>query len=228
MTAPHKRSDICFLLLPGFAPDAIPVLKLRDVLTKQGFPAVATNFFGDQKVKDFSKLTIEETKSGVSALVDDLAGKYEKVIGIGISLGGALLLEHAKKKNKLSGIVSIGTPYRVKNLPLIRLGLFFLPIIDPVSRWLGKGKRWLPLGASKMMVDYLQYEFPKDIEAITTPALLLHSKRDPVTDYRALSEFFDRLGSPRKEVYISENGNHVIDNNPQIVWEQTQRFFKLF
>lgn len=121
-----NKADFCFILLPGFSPDDVPVKGIKADIEKLGYAAVAANFWGvkprgghapggNDPAINLSTLTIEECKSGVTSLIDKARQKYKYVVGIGISLGGALLLEHAKEHDDLFCVVSVGTPFSIKN-----------------------------------------------------------------------------------------------------------------
>jgi len=226
---PPSAQNICFILLPGFAPDHVPVLALKQALAKRGYAVIASNFFGDSTIDDFRKLSIEQCRENISGLINNTAAKYDRVIGIGVSLGGALFLECAKTNNDLSGIVSIGTPFRLKFRGPMRVGEFLLPFIYPVWRKLEKNKSWrlLPIGAGPAVIHYLENEFLDGLESIRCPVLFMHSKKDLVTDYRALDEYSKKISSGQKEVILSENGNHVIDYNPDFIFDRLVKFFNL-
>jgi esterase/lipase len=219
---------ICFILIPGLAPDNYPVLGLEKILKDRGFEVIATNFFGNVGVDDFSQLTISQCIDNISSLINKAAVEHEAVFGIGISLGGALLLEHAKNGNKLDGIVSIGTPFRLKNKKMIFWGQKIIPLIYPFWRRLQKYKRLRlsPIGAAVMSLEYMEGEFLKKLENITVPVLFLHSKKDRITDHNALREFFSVLSSPKKDMYFFDNGGHVINYSPLII-EKALTFFDL-
>jgi len=228
MKAMHKgNSKICFILLPGLAPDTVPVIGIKAALEEQGFSVVADNFFGDIEVNDFSKLTAEDCINNISKTIDRISEKYEMFFGIGISLGGALLLEYSKKGGNLNGIVSIGTPFRLSHRGFIRIVQKIYPFIYPVWKRLQKYKklRLLPIGAGNMVIDYLENKFLNNLDQINTPLLFLHSKKDNVTDYRALSEFVPLLSSKEKEITFFDNGNHVIDCNPELIMKYALDFF---
>lgn len=211
--AEKSNSSTCFVLLPGFSPDNVPVLNLKKHLEKRGHTAIASNFYGEKEISDFATLTINQCQDNLYRIIRAAKDKHNKVIGIGVSLGGALLLDHAKKENNLDAIISIGTPFKVKNVKLIRVGQIFLPVIHPFWKiWnKKKGHRLPPIAATKMVMDYLCLKFPLDLEKISTPVLFLHSKKDRITDYQVLSEHSDKLTSAKKEIIFFDNGGHVIN-----------------
>jgi esterase/lipase len=225
----NNTEKICFILIAGFAPDETPVLELKKSLEKRGYDSIAKGFFGNMMNQDFHLFTATECIKNISKLIDDAKCKYDKVFGIGISLGGAFLIEYAKKKNNLDGIASIGTPFRLKKQKLIKIGQMFFPLVYPVWKQLQKIKklRLLPIGAGNMVVKYLQNDFIKGLDTITVPLLFLHSKKDPVTDYKAIEKFSAQISSTRKKTVFFDNGNHVINNDAESIITQALEFFDL-
>ncbi len=198
------------------------------MLKDRGYGATALSFYGSQNVVDFTDITEQECVDAVSVTVNALAREGTEVYGIGVSLGGALLLEHAKRHDTLSGIVSIGTPFRLRHRWAIDLGFRLLPVAYPLWRRLQRRKhlRLSPIGAAKAMIGYMEGTFLRDLESITTPTLFLHSRKDQVTDHQALAEYVPKISSVRKKVVFFKNGNHVIDYNPLTV-EWALEFFGL-
>src|ERR1035437_3431620 len=125
-----QNNKIAFIVIPGFAPDNYPVIHLRDKLISLGYHAVAIPFWGDARIHNLSDLTIEQCEEGVANVISSLLKEYEYVIGIGISLGAALLIEYAKIHDDLSHIVSIGTPFKLKNRMIIKLLFLLYPLIN--------------------------------------------------------------------------------------------------
>jgi esterase/lipase len=224
-----NNSKICFVLIAGFSSDAQQIWKLGDVLKLAGYSVVIGSFYGKTEVDDFSRLTEEECIDNISALINKATEKYERVYGLGISLGGALLLEYAKKENRLSGIVSVGTPFLLRNIRYIRFGIKFFPIIYPVWKHLQKIKKFRlsPIGAVSMAVNYMEGKFLENLDRITTPTLFLHSKRDSVTDYRVLEKYAAMLSVTKHETIYFNNGNHVVDDNPMLIAKHAVDFFGL-
>ncbi len=224
-----EKSKPCFILLPGFAPDNFPVLPLKNHLESLGYPVVASNFWGRETRPDFFKLTLDQCLEGVAELIRETKNKYDQVIGIGISLGGSLLIEHAKNNSNLDSIISVGTPFKIRNRKLISLGLISLPVIYPLWGLLtGMGEMRLPpIGATRMVVDYLEGEFLNNFEKVKTPILFLHSKRDRITDYQAVPEFSKKFSLVDKEIIIFENGDHVINYDPKMIILSALKFLNL-
>jgi len=225
----NNTEKICFILIAGFAPDNIPVMGLKKALQKKGFDAIASGFFGKEDFEDFESLTATGCVENIAKIIKDAQRSHDKVIGIGISLGGAFLLEYAKTRHDLDGIISIGTPFRLKNMRLIKIARFLFPLFYPVWKRLQRIKRLrlVPIGAGIMMVEYLQNVFTVGLESVDVPVLFMHSRKDVVTDAAAVEEFVIRISSEKKQCVYFNNGNHVIDNNPELIIKHAFEFFDL-
>lgn len=225
----NDPSKIHFVLVAGFSSDNEETFWLRDILRAKGYGVTAVSFYGAKIRTEFGSLTEEDCVRNLAEVIEKAAKKSEVVFGIGISLGGALLLEHAKTHTDLAGIASVGTPFRLKNKKLLATGLaIILPLIYPVWKRLQKHERLRlsPLGAVRMSINFMNRRFLENLDQVKTPALFLHSKKDRVTDWRALEEYLPKLGSAKKEILFFDNGNHVINYSPLIV-EKTLEFFNL-
>ena len=74
-----------------------------------------------------------------------------------------------------------------------------------------------PLGVSPAVYAYLEGDFLRGLERIQSPVVFLHSKLDGVTDYRAVSEYAERLSSSKKHVVVLKNGDHVINYDADVI-----------
>jgi esterase/lipase len=222
------KSKIHFVLIAGFSSDHKEAYGLKHSLMKLGYSAYAISFYGKDYIDDFTNVTKEQCIANVCQYIDDCCDQYDEVYGIGISLGGSLLLEYAKNKSRLKGMVSIGTPFKLKKRGLISIAQFLLPIFYPVWRRLQKIKklRLSPVGAGKEMIGYMENEFLLNLDKVKTPVLFLQSKKDKVTDWHALEDNFAKVGSPIKEIEYFHNGRHVIDHDPDLVRDMSLEFLK--
>lgn len=219
----------CFILLPGFSPDNYPVLELKRMLEAKGHAAIASSFYGTEIIRDLTHLAMEDCLQNLSQIIREAKKNHDRVFGIGISLGAAILLEHAKKEKNLDGIVSIGTPFKLKHQKLIRLGQIPVPLVKPFWRVAGKFRklRLPPIAAGKVVLNFLRRDFTSNLESITVPTLFFHSKKDGVTDYRVVQEFSDRMASLKKEIIFFDNVGHVINGHTNKVLEHIFEFFEL-
>jgi esterase/lipase len=223
------KSKIFFALVAGLSSDQLEAMGLKKSLEKRGFGAEAISFYGEGYIDDFTDLKISDCVTNITNFISKRTKKYEAVFGVGISLGGALLLEHAKCADDLKGIASIGTPFKLNNKAWINFGQLFLPLIYLFWRPLQKIKRLRlnPLGATNTVMEYLEKGLFENLAAIKTPVLLLHSKKDPVSSYAVLPKYLSLIASEKKEIIYFDNGNHVIDHDPDLVIKDILDFFKI-
>jgi carboxylesterase len=223
------KNKIHFVLIAGFSADHMEAVEMKYILEEKGYSAEAISFYGRNYIDDFTHLTLVECLRNISEAINEKAKKYDAVYGIGISLGGALLLEYAKKFSNLKGIVSIGTPVKLSNRKLLAAGQKIIPLIYPVWRRLQKIKqlRLNPIGATKIVINYLEDDLPKNLEKINIPVLLIHSKKDLVSDYRALPDFLEKIKSEKKKIIFSDSGNHVINNDSELIIKYALDFFEI-
>jgi esterase/lipase len=223
------KSRIHFVLVAGFSSDHLEALKVKGKLEDIGFSANAISFYGKEYRDNFSGMTAAECIGNVSEVINDACEKYAAVFGVGISLGGSFLLEHAKRHNNLKGIVGIGVPFKLRKTKLLHLGQKFLPIILLIWNHLQKIKklRLSPIGAANTVIEYLEGEALKNLAEVKTPILFIHSKKDPVSDYQAIPEFLNIISSTQKKIIFFENGNHVVNHDFNSMMKHTLDFFDI-
>lgn len=216
-----------FVILTGFSPDTREALNIKKYLGSLGYSALVSNFWGHPAPKDLSTLSVEHSVKRLGELVKKAKQQYsQKIIGIGICLGGAFLMEYAKTQNNLDCIVSIGTPFKLKKKKLIDATVKIFPFISPVWKALKKFKRLRlrPVETGKMLLSYLEGQFLEGFDKIRTPVLFMHSRRDRLTDFKALGEYTQKFTACRKQVIVFEKVNHVINYDSQKIVENVFKF----
>jgi esterase/lipase len=225
MSIHENKANICFLLVPGFAPEFDPISQLQKHFQEMGYSVVATNFWGEGSVDDFSKLTAEQCTENLKKLIAKLKLEYKFVIGIGISLGAAFLIEHAKTHRDLDYIVSIGTPFKLKNLFFINIACSVPGVIRFI--WLllkgTNNQKILLLPSTIMVKEYLVGSFLHGFHKVQTPILFLHSRKDNITDYRAIDRFLDDFRVPKSAVYFDDT-NHVFEYDGVVILSEIIKF----
>jgi esterase/lipase len=224
MGTPHK--NICFVVLPGLAPDAVPILPLRDYLEKQGYAVIASSFWGEAPVTDFSELTIDECIAGIGVLVQKARQRAPVVIGIGVSMGGALLIEYAKDHDDLDAVVSIGAPFKLRKRRLMDIIYALVPVIHPVWKAFSKAERArpFPFPVVPQSIDFFEHRFVENLKKVKCPVLLINGKKDPLVDYRAVAAYAKQFVNAPVKVVIEENGRHNFDLGEKIIQENILEF----
>lgn len=220
-----QKKNICFLVLPGFSLDNTSMRDITQALEALDYPVFSVNFWGNNEQRDFSKLTMEECRVGVAEEINKLSESYEHIVGIGMSLGGALLLDYAKHNDKLYCIVGVGIPFKLKYELFIRFGLFFLPIARLYYRITPRKFKWV---ASGKVVRYLTRDFVQDIDRVRTRVLLLHTTTDFVADRAVVDEFLNMMASTKKQVVYMKNPDHIMDCDSKIILPALSNFLNSY
>ena len=216
----------CFVFMAGFVSHKDSLSLIKQAIEGLGHTAILTHFWGDRSVTDFSKLTIQDCMDGIEELITPLTKQFDEVVGIGVSISGALFLEYAKTHHDLKAVVSIGTPFKVENKWLINIGFAVYPVVKFLINHIPKysSAEMQPLLASKVIVNYFYKDFPKNLGEITTPVLMLHGEEDTVTDGSVLPRYLATFGSVHKELVFVPHADHVVNYNADVIVSRTLQF----
>ncbi len=208
------------LLVHGFTATPQEMHALGEHLAREGFGVLGVRLFGHATdIRDMLRARWTDWLASVEGGYNLLRGSTDRVIIMGLSLGGALALLFAAY-TPVAGVVAMSTPYALRADPRLRL-----------ARLLGGIVRFVPKGppdyrdpqAAIDRRDYKAYPVPavKQLEAalaelrtalprVTAPLLLIHSEEDDfVTPDNAVS-IYQRVGSSDKARVLVKNSNHVI------------------
>ena len=213
----------CFIIVPGFDKDTSSVENIKKELEETGYAAFSVNFWGDGEV-NFRTLTMHQAVAGLKSKIEEKAKHYDHVIAIGISLGGALLLEYAKQDSEIDTIVGVGIPFRLQyHYSLAFSSYVFFPILMLWWNLTGSHIKWL---ASHRVQKYLSGTFQTNLTAIKTPILLLQSTRDKVVNPVATKRYFETLVTPIKKLIMVDDVDHVLAQNEPIIFSECIKFVR--
>lgn len=224
------------LLVHGFTATPQEMRGLGEHLAERGFSVLGVRLFGHATdIQDMLRARWTDWFASVEDGYNLLSGSTDRVIIMGLSLGGVLALLFAAS-TPVAGVVAMSTPYALPADP--RLGL---------ARLLGRIVRFVPKGprhyrdpqAAIDRRDYRAYPLLAvgQVEAalaalraavsrVTAPLLLINSKEDDfVTPDNAIA-IYQRVGSSDEARMLVENSNHVItlDAARQQVFEAAAAF----
>jgi esterase/lipase len=220
----NTNKKFCFVILPGFAVSAMPIAPVENYIRSQGYLVYSSHFWGEQEIKDFSKLSLDDCIEGIHAFVQRVKKETDReIVGVGVSLGGALFIEYAKKYKDLDYIVSIGTPFKLKNRKLISIGLFlgsYVKYVRPTS------VDFEILGSSKMVVNFFEGKFMEHFEKVTTPILFLHSKKDNITYFNVVHKNIAKFVNTKTQLVVFENKDHVINYDAEAILSTILKYLR--
>jgi len=221
----NPNSKLGIYLIHGFSSTTYEVKKLAEHLAQQGYYVQADNLPGHSTtIEDCNLTTHDEWLSFVEQKIASMYTKCDKVIVMGVSMGGVLTL-HLASIFPLDGAVVAGGLFKFKNefnvRVLVRLLHRFKSTQIKRKNFTNKqlkminnqfyGYDYYPLIAlneMRKMVDKVK----DNLHKISSPILLIHSK----IDQTAIFENFHIIKNLLKKSTLStlvleKTGHHVFD-----------------
>lgn len=224
------------LLVHGFTASPQEMRGLGEHLAQQSHTVLGVRLFAHgTRVRDMLRARWTDWYASVEDGYWMLRGSTERVVVVGLSLGGVLSLLLAARQS-VAGVAALSTPHSEKR------DLRFL--VARLLRWLTpyypKGPPdWRDAEAGKSRVAYDVYplgglaEVSKAMAAmravlpdITVPTLLLHSMEDDFVPPENSRRILQAVGSDRKNLILIENSNHILtlDRARQQVYQHVADF----
>jgi carboxylesterase len=230
------------LLLHGLTSTPYEMRSLGEHLHAAGYSVAGVRLAGHgSSEEDLERTAWRDWYSSAGAAADEIAGRCERVVAIGLSMGALLALHLAHERpGQITGLVLLSSALRVSSrwsgvigrlrfsTPLLPLRLRFIAkpssdIADPEARRRQPGYRRIPLRAVAEL-DALQRRVRRLLPDLHQPALVIHARQDhtaPLENLRLLR----RLPGLHKVVVLEES-YHVItvDREKQRVAEEVVGF----
>jgi len=226
------------LLIHGFTGTPKEMLSMGKYFSDRGYSVLGVRLAGHAtQPEDLIRTNWQDWMSSVEDGYYQLLGFSDKIVIAGLSMGGVLSLLFAVQ-NKISGLITMSTPYSLPSDPRIR----FLPWLWRVMPGVPKGDPdWQDIALQEDHISYSYYptkgilelrslvtEMQSALPNITTPTLLMHSRKDRGVKYEHMEKIFNKIGSLEKEMFTIENSGHVIvrDLEKDRVFEAAANFIQ--
>ncbi len=228
------------LLIHGFTGAPTEMRPLGEYLAENGFSVLGVRLSGHgTKMADLKRSHWQDWSASVLDGWNLLQSTTDKIILIGLSMGGTLALYHASFL-PVQGIVSLSAPYRIDPDPRLAV----LQILSHFIPYVSKGDSdWQDQNAIEEHFSYEKYptkailqlnlllkEMQVSLPKITAPALLIHSKKDLGVNPENLTLIYQNLGTKEgdKEMVWLENSGHVVTRDLEkiTVFNKVLRFTK--
>ena len=217
------------LLIHGWASAPADWHDLPQQLAERGVSAHAMLLPGHgTSPRTFGEVELAEYRAAVEREFDDLASRYDEVAVAGFSMGAALALDLATRRDV--DRVALMAPYFDIHDPTwtilpvhtwARLLDGLVPFVDsgPSPVALNKQEnadrivkyRVLPLSAMRPLCEIgLYVREPEVLEAITAPVLMIVSEGDEAADPDIAKDAFKDLGSGEKELVVVHRSSHQL------------------
>lgn len=210
------------LLIHGFTGAPTEMRPLGDFLAEQGYSVLGIRLSGHgTKMADIQRSHWQDWAGSVLDGWHLLQSSTDKIILMGLSMGGVLALYHSSFL-PVQGVVSMSTPYQLESDPKLVL----LPFLTRIIPHIKKGKSdWHDPDAAIGHISYEKYSTRAIVQLthllqamrislpkVTVPALLMHAKGDLSVDPENMSRIYRELGTAEenKEMVWLENSGHVV------------------
>lgn len=230
------------LLVHGFSGAPDEMRWIGEYLAGRGFSALGVRLFGHAtQPADMNRARWRDWLASVEDGYHLLSGQCDRVIAMGLSLGGALSLLAARQL-PLAGVVVMATPVAVPDPRVARLRWAiplvsrFIPFLEPPppspSSVRGTSDEHLhypvyPVRAAAELHDVLG-AMRRGLAQVTAPVLLLYSTDDPAVPRSHAEQIHQRLGSADRQLQWIEGGGHVIPRGPgrEIAFRAAEQFVR--
>jgi len=218
-----RLADVGCLLVHGFNGGAYDMQELAAYLEARG--VVTNNMLlpgHGTHVWAMGTVTWKDWVAGVLAGYDAVWARARRVVLIGHSLGGALVLYVAARR-PVDGVVALCAPLHMQPGLALLVGMArwllpYLPIVhqdiaDPVARRAyatgAQGYAWTSLGAAHHIFRFLPH-LEAALPRVTVPALIVTARQDHVVPPADSREIYRRIGSTQKEFLELPRSSHIV------------------
>lgn len=167
--------------------------------------------------RDLNGVTYKDWVADAEGALVELAKTVDKVVVVGLSMGGLMALDLGiHYPDLVAGVVSVAAALKFAN-PLACLTPWISRLIpywpsQPSYQDQEKGKRcknyqWFPSKAFASLYDYA-HKIEEELPRLRVPILILHSKKDSVIKPQAAQEIYEKVSSEHKEIKWFEKSGH--------------------
>lgn len=219
-----RSSAVGVLLLHGFTSSPREFLDMAKFLASKNISVYVPAIAGHATTpEDLAKTTIGEWQSSVEDAYVMLKKQVDKVYIIGSSFGGNLAFDLAYKfSDSISGIVSLGTPIKVRRHGFKIFLAYTLGYIKKYQRKLAGDYRVLPpydkaiyyahmpVKSIKLFFIFIKKYTIPNLNKITSPALIIQSQSDHTVRPNSAKTIHSNLGSANKKILWINTHNHTL------------------
>jgi carboxylesterase len=228
------------LLIHGFTGAPTEMRPLGEFLAEKGYSVLGVRLTGHgTRIEDMDRVVWQDWSNSVLDGWHLLRPNTSRVFIVGLSMGGVLALYHASFL-PVEGVISLSAPYEMEPDPRLK----FLPLFSKIIPYASKGKSdWQDPHANEEHFSYDMYPtkailqltqlleaMRASLPAITSPALLVHSKKDIGVPHHNMEKISRALGTPEEKIQklLLENSGHVVtrDLEKDLVFRTAHEFIQ--
>jgi carboxylesterase len=229
----YEEGPLGFLLQHGFTGCPASMRPFGEWLSKHGASAIAPRLPGHGTTwEDLETVTWRDWERETEAAFAELSARCSDVLAVGLSAGGALVLNlAAKRPDKLRGVVAINALIRRPDLTLASTVRLFARSVKGVGNDIKKPGQdeivydRVPLRAAAELGKLLRAT-DRALPSMTLPLLAFSAPEDHTVKPKNSQRLMQRAGSPSKELIGLPNSYHVatLDYDADMIFDRTLTF----
>ncbi len=236
-----ERARRGILLVHGFTGSPVSLRPLAEALAARGFtvdlprlPGHGTNF------RDMVKTRYADWREGVRADAARLRGRVDRLVIVGLSMGGTLALDIASGGDvAIDGVVTINAQILDREGIVVKLGPIIeklLPIVPAAVAGITKNDiakpdvleqayTWVPTAAGNSLLRALP-RVRSQLSKVSCPVLVMVSKNDHSVSPKNSAALLELIKSPKLESLVLERSYHVatLDYDRELIEERVTAF----
>ncbi len=227
------------LLLHGWSTTPYELRRLGKHLNRAGYTAYSPMFSGHgTKYQDLENIKYEDWISDAHNAFEKLKRNHNKIFVGGTSMGANIALCLAKKRNDITGLILMATPYKLK---FEKIGEISIKMLSSFKKY---HKKFYPptFGLATTITRLISYQkYPiknvlelgkivkksrENLEAISQPCLLLQSAHDHIVTKNSATKIYEQIKSEKKKVKYIQKAYHtfISDIKNEHVFEDILKF----
>ena len=229
------------MLAHGFTGSPASLRPLAELLAQRGFSVELVRLPGHgTHFRDMMSTRYEDWSGEVRQGLERLRARCERVVGLGLSMGGTLVLDVVSgDPNLATAVVTINAPVLDREGILVKLAPYLehvLPLVPASAAGLTRNDiakpgmnelayAWVPAKAGNSLVR----EFPRiraQLSKLTCPALVAYSRADHSVPPENSKAILRAIGSTDVTELVLERSYHVatLDYDLELIEERVTAF----
>lgn len=226
------------LLIHGFTGTPAEMRPLGIHLNSQGYTVLGIRLFGHAtRPEDMPRARRKDWQADVETGIATLGGMCDKIVAIGLSMGGLLAL-WAGAQSEVEAAVCLSTPIVMPHNGLLRFGRLLSRVLPYVSKgdpdWhepeAVAGHVTYPVYPTRAAVEVrdLVHEVRQLLPQVQVPLFVIQARGDKAVSPDSMDIILDHVTSTDKQSLWLEDSGHVItrDRQREAVFTATTAFIK--